>query len=131
MNPTTASKPKRFTVTKHSTTLTVYPYTVKGRPCWRFAWRDNHGDTKWKYTTRRTKDEAKAAAQEKLDEIAFGDLAWSALSHARRRFLTAIHDDTHPEDEEQVRQFAYTLRREREARAADPAAQPAKSDQNG
>lgn len=122
--PATTRKPQRFTVTKHNTTVTVYPYTVKGRPGWRFAWKDTRDGGKWKYVTRHTKEEAKAAAQEKLDEIAWGGLAWSSLSHDRRSFLTVIHDATHPDDEEQLRQFAFTLRRQREERARIAAAAP-------
>jgi hypothetical protein len=122
MSTTTTKAPERFTVTKHNTTLTVYPYTVKGRPNWRFAWKDTRDGGKWKYVTRHTKEEAKAAAQEKLEEIAWGGLAWSALPSARQTFLSTVHGDTHPDDEGRVLEFAYSLRREREERARIAAA---------
>ena len=112
----TTRKPQSFTVTKQNTTVTVYPY----RSGWRFAWKDTHDGEKWKYITRRTKEEAKAAAQAKLEEISWGKLAWTALPHERRRFLTAIHDTTHPDDEQRVKDFAATLRRDRDLRAAAP-----------
>jgi hypothetical protein len=123
MSTTTTRKPQSFTVTKQNTTVTVYPY----RSGWRFAWKDTHDGDKWKYVTRRTKDEAKAAALEKLEEISWGKLAWSALPHERRRFLTVIHDATHPDDEQRVKDFAANLRRDRDLRAAapDPSAPPA------
>ena len=131
MNPATTRKPQRFTVSKHNTTVTVYPYTVKGRAGWRFAWKDRHDGEKWKYITRRTKKEAKAAALEKIEEIAWGKLAWSALPHDRRRFLTVIHDATHPDDEDQLRQFAFTLRHQREERARLAAATPGSAGEIG
>lgn len=122
---TTTKAPERFTVTKHNTTLTVYPYAIaKDRPGWRFAWKDTRDGGKWKYITRRTREEAKAAALEKLEEIAWGGLAWSALPSARQTFLATVHGDTHPDDERRVLAFAYSLRREREQRAATSAAVP-------
>ncbi len=129
--PAATRKPQRFTVTKHNTTLTVYPYTVKGRPGWRFAWKDTRDGGKWKYVTRATKEEAKDAAQEKLEEIAWGGLAWSALPSARKTFLATIHGDTHPDDEALVLEFAYSLRRERDERAQIAAAAPGKPDEIG
>lgn len=126
MSTTTTKPPERFTVTKHNTTLTVYPHTgSNGRQGWRFGWKDTRDGGKWKYITRSTAEEAKAAALEKLEEVAWGGLAWSALPSARQTFLSTIHADTHPDDERRVLDFAYSIRREREQRAAESSAPPA------
>jgi hypothetical protein len=61
---------------------------------------------------------------EKLEEVAWGGLAWSALPSARRTFLSTIHGDTHPDDERRVLEVAYSLRREREASTRESAATP-------
>jgi hypothetical protein len=110
----------RFKVSKHNCSVTVYPYShaKSGKSGWRFGWRDQQDGRKWKYITRPTKEEAKEAALSKLDEIAWGKLAWNSLPEARRQFLTAIDGDTHPDDEERVREFAYSLRRKRERDAS-------------
>ncbi len=93
-------EPKSFRVTKGNTTITVYPYNGG----WRFAWRSSETAI-WKYVTRKVKAAAKAAAENKLDELNTGGLSWSSLSPHRRRFLESIHRETRAEDENPLLTF--------------------------
>jgi hypothetical protein len=77
-----AEKRKSFKVTKGHTHLTVYPH----RDGWRFAWRTNEM-AKWKYVTRAKKVEAKAAAENMIDQMGLGGLDWNSLPFENRCFL--------------------------------------------
>lgn len=95
-----AEKRKSFKVTKGHTHLTVYPH----RDGWRFAWRTNEM-AKWKYVTRAKKVEAKAAAENMIDQMGLGGLDWNSLPFENRCFLEKVHSEVRREDWAAVLKF--------------------------
>lgn len=89
-----------FRVTKGNISITVYPH----RDGWRFAWKTSEM-SEWKYVTRKVKAVAKAAAENKIDEIIAGGLCWSSLDSERKRFLEAVHREARAEDQDPILTF--------------------------
>jgi hypothetical protein len=97
------SKRRSEIVRRDNSHLTIYPYNhpVTGKAGWRFAWKD--GD-RWRYISRPTKDEAKAAAEKVIDQKPAG-LVWEALKPDEREFLTKIHQTTTAADRDAILAF--------------------------
>lgn len=118
MSAKTSSARKSVTVKHGNATLTVYPWThpTSGASRWRFCWRPQT-DAPWRYVTRKTKEEAKAAAWKILTELETGE-ALSALSPDRRRWLEALNREVASTDQARVLEFIASLRKSADIAAA-------------
>lgn len=105
-------KRESFRVSKGNTHVTVYPHSCG----WRFAWFCKETGS-WKYITRAKKSAARAAAENKLDEISNGVRCWDLLPPCRLRFLEAVNRETRKEDENAV--LAFLAGRKRSAEVAE------------
>lgn len=98
-----SSKRRNEKVRRGNSHLTVYPYShpATGKAGWRFAWKDG---ARWRYVTKPTKDEAKAAAEKVLEQQPAG-LVWETLRPEEREFLERIHVAVTPMDRDAVLAF--------------------------
>jgi hypothetical protein len=98
---------KSFRVCKGTASVTVFPWIhpTTGKRRWRFAVEDSTAKGGWRYKTRKTKDEAKVAAENALEQMSAGGLVWEMLSPKRKRFLEAVHAEASEHDEEALLAF--------------------------
>ncbi len=113
-----STKRRNKRVTDGTSRITVYPWTHKrtGAQMWRFGWKDAGT---WRYITRKTKDEAVAAAETVLQQMGNG-LIWEALRPEDRAFLGTIFTETTLSDREAV--IAFIRSRKSSADIADAVA---------
>jgi len=98
-----SSKRRNEKVRRGNSHLTVYPYShpITGKAGWRFAWKDGE---RWRYVTKPTKDEAKAAAEKVLEQQGTG-LIWETLRQDEREFLEKVHKQVTPADRDALLAF--------------------------
>jgi integrase len=113
-----SSKRKSFVVTRGNRHVTVYPWVHPATKAlrWRFPWRENE-TSPWRYVTRKTKDEASAAAEKWL-ETQPDEIAFALLPSARRRWLETIQREVAAADEAKVLVFIASLQKSAEITAA-------------
>lgn len=114
-----SAKRKPFKVHLGNSHLTVSPWTHPGSGAarWRFAYRPAPG-APWKYRVFSTKEEAAAAAEQKLQKLATGTATLDDLTPDRRRWLEEIHRSVGEIDEPRVLEFIRAMHRSGEITGA-------------
>lgn len=114
-----SAKRRSFKVRSGNTHLTIAPWThpATGKERWRFAYRPTPG-APWKYRLFKTKAEAEAAAEQKLQTIAAGTSALDELTPSRRRWLEEVNRGVPVDDQPKVLDFIQSLRASAETTAA-------------